>query len=142
MTRKDAAVLRAINRTKLDDIAARARAYNDWDVAQTRRAIEWYRHYLWASYKHRGQPVFAIVQEADELWHAHLAYTKRYRADCQRIFGRFLDHNPVHGRLTKRMRDAFDDAVDWFKKEYPDEFPQPKVAFKGKAPLVFIHPCY
>lgn len=142
MNRKDAAVLRKINATKLNDIAAVVRRRNDWSAARTSLGVLWYRRYLWASYKHGVRPVFAIIQEADEIWHGHIVYTKRYRADCKRIFGRYLDHTPYHGRTTKQMKSAFDGAVTWFKKEYPDDFPEAKRAYKTEIPLIFTSVCY
>jgi hypothetical protein len=32
--------------------------------------------------------------EADLVWHQHILDTARYAQDCQRIFGRFLHHDP------------------------------------------------
>jgi hypothetical protein len=33
----------------------------------------------------------------DTFWHAHILDTRRYRDDCARIFGRFIDHFPYFG---------------------------------------------
>jgi hypothetical protein len=30
----------------------------------------------------------------DEMWHRHILDTAAYRADCDSLFGRFLDHFP------------------------------------------------
>jgi hypothetical protein len=30
----------------------------------------------------------------DELWHEHILDTKKYAADCEAIFGRFIHHDP------------------------------------------------
>lgn len=42
----------------------------------------------------------------DEMWHAHILDTAAYRADCDAIFGSFVDHFPYFG-----IRDA-EDAQD------------------------------
>jgi len=33
----------------------------------------------------------------DAVWHEHILDTAAYRADCDSIFGRFLDHSPSFG---------------------------------------------
>lgn len=32
-----------------------------------------------------------------QLWQAHVLDTRRYRADCDQLFGRFIDHFPYLG---------------------------------------------
>lgn len=55
----------------------------------------------------------------DEVWHAHLLDTSKYRADCDRVFGRFMDHFPYAG-----MRGA-DDRAAW-----REDFEQTRLLFK------------
>lgn len=33
----------------------------------------------------------------DKLWHIHLLGTAKYAADCDRLVGRFVHHQPTHG---------------------------------------------
>lgn len=33
----------------------------------------------------------------DRLWHVHILDTVAYAADCERVFGRFVHHNPYLG---------------------------------------------
>lgn len=33
----------------------------------------------------------------DMIWHYHILDTRAYRADCKRVFGAFLHHNPYLG---------------------------------------------
>ena len=40
-------------------------------------------------------------ENIDEFWHYHILDTKKYREDCESIFGRFLDHNPYFGLSNK-----------------------------------------
>jgi hypothetical protein len=122
LTRPQAAALKRINGIDLADILARASKREGWTSGQERLAEKWYRGYLWISYLHGKRPVFAIVAEADELWHAHIVYTKRYRRDCQRVFGEFLDHNPVHGIATKRYNANIAQAERWFNLEFKQQF--------------------
>ena len=129
MTPKDAAVWKEIKATKLTDIAARAQDHNHWDADTTKRAVEWYRRYLFLCYRHKG-PVLGIVPEADEIWHAHILFTDRYRDDCKRIFKRFLDHLPTTPRVTKTQQLLMDTTEDWYVEEF------------GESPPPLKKPCY
>ena len=37
----------------------------------------------------------------DKLWHAHILDTRAYRTDCEKVFGRFIDHYPYFGIYGK-----------------------------------------
>jgi hypothetical protein len=53
----------------------------------------------------------------DAFWHAHILDTKKYREDCQNVFGYFLDHNPgfgANGDVHERDR-AFAQTVEAHK---------------------------
>jgi len=43
----------------------------------------------------------------DRVWHAHLLDTRKYRADCDYLFGRFLDHYPYAGLRGEADRRAW-----------------------------------
>jgi hypothetical protein len=45
----------------------------------------------------------------DEVWHTHILDTAKYRDDCDRIFGRFLDHFPYLGLRGE------DDERNWLE---------------------------
>src|ERR1700743_3709578 len=46
----------------------------------------------------------------DEMWHRHILDTAAYRADCDAIFGRFLDHFPYFGMRGAEDAQALEDA--------------------------------
>lgn len=37
------------------------------------------------------------TRSIDHVWHTHMLDTSKYRADCDHVFGRFLDHFPYAG---------------------------------------------
>jgi hypothetical protein len=47
------------------------------------------------------------TRELDHVWHTHMLDTARYRADCDRVFGRFLDHFPYAGLRGEDDRRAW-----------------------------------
>jgi hypothetical protein len=54
-------------------------------------------------------PAWAIVptHQLDQVWHTHMLDTAKYRADCDRVFGRFLDHFPYAGLCGEDDRRAW-----------------------------------
>jgi hypothetical protein len=74
------------------------------DVAE--RDVELYRCFLKLCVLY---PDRAIVptRDIDHVWHAHLLDTAKYRADCDRVFGRPLDHYPYAGLRGPADREAW-----------------------------------
>lgn len=62
-----------------------------WEVAE-----QDYRRFLAL---HQRFPRRQLVPSKllDEVWHLHVLDTAKYRKDCDRIFGHFLDHYPYFG---------------------------------------------
>ncbi|GMI45448.1 hypothetical protein TrCOL_g13579 [Triparma columacea] len=91
----------------------------------------------------------------DEVWHAHILYTKNYREYCLAICGNFIDHNPegaamdaksVYARKIRiaatiaAYEDTFEEPCDW---DYGSEDPNPifQIFFKdltGKTQTLFV----
>lgn len=46
----------------------------------------------------------------DHVWHTHMLDTSKYRADCNHVFGRFLDHFPYAGLRGEEDRHAWQQA--------------------------------
>jgi hypothetical protein len=61
----------------------------DYDVAL-------YRCFLKLCALYPGTAIVPTVG-IDRVWHTHILDTAKYRADCDRVFGRFLDHFPYAG---------------------------------------------
>jgi len=84
-------------RVKLEDILDRVQKERGWSETEAREAELWYLRFLALSHQRGNRPTFGISEKSDYLWHAHILLTRRYRADCQRIFGAYLDHTPTPG---------------------------------------------
>jgi hypothetical protein len=61
----------------------------------------------------------------DEMWHRHILDTAAYREDCQKIFGRFLDHFPYFGMRGPEDAEALNDAYAQTLGRYRDAFGEP-----------------
>jgi len=101
-----AQVRRKIDRLDLARINRKAITEYRWRPARAREAELWYRNFLWLCYKNRS-PVAAIGKDADDFWHLHILDTRKYAADCKKVFGRFLEHRPLYGPPGPKERNLF-----------------------------------
>ncbi|TAM51283.1 MAG: hypothetical protein EPN57_18725 [Paraburkholderia sp.] len=60
------------------------------------RAEAGYRQFLKLAAKYPDAPIVPS-KEVDEFWHMHILDTQRYSADCERIFGYMIHHDPYSG---------------------------------------------
>lgn len=58
------------------------------------KAISAYRSWLLIALQNPSL-VLTPSREIDAAWHHHILHTERYHVDCERIFGRYLHHNPL-----------------------------------------------
>jgi hypothetical protein len=58
------------------------------------------------------RPGTALVptMRLDHVWHAHMLDTAKYRADCNAVFGRFMDHFPYAGLRGEEDRRAWQEG--------------------------------
>lgn len=74
------------------------------DVAS--RDAELYRCFLKLCVLYPGRALVP-TRDIDHAWHTHMLDTAKYRADCERVFGRPLDHYPYAGLLGEEDRRAW-----------------------------------
>ena len=83
-----------------------------------------YRKFLALRLAHPGAPIVPC-KLVDELWHRHILDTAAYRADCEAIFGSFLDHYPYFGMRSKQDAEDLSDAYAETLELYRDAFGEP-----------------
>ena len=83
-----------------------------------------YRRFLVLHAKYPQQQI-APTKDIDAFWHAHILDTRKYAADCQRIFGEFVHHYPYLGMLgdQKQWQQAADTLNQLFVSEFGAEVP-------------------
>jgi len=66
-----------------------------WSWEQARRVEGDYKRFLYAlAHKRPDDLLSPPTQEVDEFWHQHILDTRKYREDCETIFGHYVDHTP------------------------------------------------
>lgn len=97
----------------------------EWDFAEQE-----YRRFLTLKVLY---PNVSLVPSkmVDKVWHAHILDTRAYREDCEKVFGRFIDHYPYFGIYGKddyqMLQDAFAETVELYERHFGD--------YPGKDPL-------
>lgn len=76
---------------------------------------------------HMAFPEMEVVpcELVDEMWHHHILDTIAYRKDCDRLFGKFLDHFPYFGLRGPDDARALESAYDRTLDVYTQAFGEP-----------------
>lgn len=83
-----------------------------------------YRRYLALQLAYPDEDIVPCA-DVDEMWHRHILDTIAYRADCDAIFGRFLDHYPYFGMSSEEEAGELLDAYSRTLERYRDAFGEP-----------------
>jgi hypothetical protein len=115
---------RHINHLDLSSVRACLIDKKSWTADQAKRVEGDYKRFLYALARKRQEDVISPPdQEVDEFWHQHILDTRKYRADCDTIFGHYVDHMPDLGPDEQRKADArrrqvyeeYDIDLIWFE---------------------------
>ncbi|MEX1258133.1 MAG: hypothetical protein WEG36_11000 [Gemmatimonadota bacterium] len=83
-----------------------------------------YRRFLFMAVS--GENPFMPTMEIDEVWHAHILDTAKYREDCEAAFGFILDHFPYFGLRGEEdmlnMVRLFMDSCRRYEQEYGEQY--------------------
>ncbi len=78
-----------------------------WTPEKALRMEVEYKRFLYAlAHKGKDDIISPPMQEVDEFWHQHILFTRKYREDCQKIFGHYVDHTPGLSPEKQRQADA------------------------------------
>jgi hypothetical protein len=124
-TKSTTRALDKIERLDLKQIVDQTAKDYGWTDHQADEAEDWYKNFLKLCYLNRRQPVAALGEDADILWHQHILNTVRYQRDCKALFGHYLNHDPLDGPPSAADRKAIERSRKQYLKEFgdlPDDF--------------------
>lgn len=75
-------------------------------LAEADRDVALYRCFLKLCVLYPGVPLVPTTR-LDQVWHAHVLDTAKYRVDCEAVFGGFMDHFPYAGLRGEEDRRAW-----------------------------------
>ena len=91
------AIARA-NDFSLDEVRSRVAKENpNWSRKRIDTAVAEYRKWLALIVlnKKKFGKLGMCSKDVDEVWHAHILFTRKYAADCKALCGRFIHHQPT-----------------------------------------------
>ena len=97
---------RHISHLDLSSVRASLVEKKRWTVEQTVRVEYDYKRFLYAMARKHQDDIISPPDQVDEFWHQHILDTRKYRADCDTIFGHYVDHIPGLGPDEQRRADA------------------------------------
>jgi hypothetical protein len=95
-----------------------------WSANEAKQAGQLYRNYLILRCKYPEENL-PPSKEVDEVWHNHILDTKKYREDCEAIFGRFFDHYPYFGMDETSTQEDLERAFQRMQQLHTEEFGYP-----------------
>lgn len=96
--------------------------HQGWLKTDALQVCQMYRNYLYLHKKYGAQYSLPPSEEIDEFWHNHILDTQQYRADCEKIFGQYLDHYPYLGIDQKTTLNDLESAFAITQQLYHQEF--------------------
>jgi hypothetical protein len=100
-------------------IAERMVRAEGWLPYKAQRAIMQYKNFLFLHKKYPQQILVPSV-DIDDVWHNHILFSKRYVADCNKLFGSYLHHNPDSERASQAMQQRYDYTQELYRSEFGD----------------------
>ena len=92
-----------------------------WNAEQADEAEVWYKQFLKLHVLHPGKSIVPTGM-IDTMWHQHILDTRKYAADCQQIFGKFMHHYPYFGLNgeddARDLENAFEETREIFIAEF------------------------
>ena len=85
---------RAIVRLDLDPVRQKAAERHGWNAATAAAMESDYRDFLILIAENPKVVISPWSDALDLFWHEHILDTARYAADCRRVLGRFIQHDP------------------------------------------------
>lgn len=90
-------------------------------LAEADQAVALYRCFLKLCLLHPGARIVP-TRQLDRVWHAHVLDTAKYRADCDHLFGHFVDHFPYAGLQGEDDRRAWRDDFARTRRLFAEHF--------------------
>ena len=82
-----------------------------------------YKTYLTMLVKYQEHAEDILLSEdVDEFWHTHILQTMKYAGDCEKVFGKFLHHEPHVGEVTAADHEKRAALAEKTRSLYEKEF--------------------
>jgi hypothetical protein len=93
----------------------------DLSLVRADQDVALYRCFLKLCVLYPGTTIVP-TRQLDHVWHTHMLDTAKYRADCDQVLGRFLDHFPYFGLRGEDDRRAWRDDFARTRRLFIEHF--------------------
>ena len=96
----------------------------DWTEAQRRHSLGRYVKWLRLKQRHLTSAL-APTRDIDLFWHLHMLAPVAYHHDCERLFGKLLDHDGGFGKGDGELpilKAVFERTAAWWEQEYREPY--------------------
>jgi hypothetical protein len=120
---KEEKIRASIDALDLSDIISKLVHQYNWQHKHAIIISQMYRNFLLLNAKYGEKYQLSPSEEMDEIWHLHILDTQKYRRDCDAIFGKYLDHNPMSfkGDIKANFAEtakSFNKMLELYRKEF------------------------
>ena len=126
MSRRADRALAAIQALDLESVKQRvmdAELGEGWTREYAESVEGAYRNYLTMLVRHPEDIEDIVVsKDVDEFWHTHILHTMKYTEDCEKVFGKYLHHNPHIGERTRADVEKKAAQTETTRRLYQQEF--------------------
>jgi hypothetical protein len=92
-----------------------------WDEFSAQEGVRRYKKYLMLLCLH---PKTALTTSLviDETWHQHILHTRKYRHDCEQIFGEYLHHVPGTKEKEEQFRKGYERTARLYEQQFQESY--------------------
>lgn len=103
-----------------------------WSLDRANRCERLYKMFLKLNILY---PEVSVVptKEIDDMWHANILDTRKYHADCQKVFGFYFHHFPYFGLRGEEDKASLSHAFDITKSLFTQHFGEDLTRAEGEA---------
>ena len=107
-----------LNELEFTHIVDKVGKENGWSEKEAITAqTEYYK--MLCLFKHYDGPVVPLTDAVDKIWHQHIIDTYKYSKDCEKLFGKYLHHQPAYNQHQKNIHA---NATNVFNQRYESVF--------------------
>lgn len=131
MTKSIEQIRETIENLDFSMIIGKMVSHQGWSRKDAEETCRLYRNFLFLSAKYPDKRL-PPSEDVDEFWHNHILDTRKYRPECEAIFGRYFDHYPYFGIDEKSNMNDLDCAFSETQRLHQEEFGQPIYEIRGR----------
>ena len=97
-----------------------------WSEKKADEILKRYRRFLYLVATNGEIKHVVPTRDIDTVWHMHVLDTRAYFADCERVFGTYLHHDPSFGAGSEaeraKLREAYEATAYRYQRIFREDY--------------------